>query len=114
MKLCEQCGVAEIPDASKRNPKKYCAACAAERKRESRRRRWRRERLARAAEPHPRFTNRRRRTCLSCGKEFMSWGPGNRRCGHCKEDPLWRDCSWRMPMRLRLPAGCQEEASGDG
>ena len=105
MKLCEQCGVAEIPDASKRNPKKYCAACAAERKRESRRRRWRRERLARAAEPHPRFTNRRRRTCLSCGKEFMSWGPGNRRCKHCQEDPFWLKASIMQTKRLWLPAG---------
>ena len=105
MKLCEQCGTAEIPSTSKRSHRRFCAECLAARDRANRHARRRRQRRLRAAEPHPRFTGRKRRTCLTCGKEFSSAWAGNRRCPHCKEDPLWRDCSWRMPMRLWLPSG---------
>ena len=106
MKLCEQCGTAEIPSTGKGNNKRqYCAECAAERVRASRHARLRRQRRLRAAEPHPRFTGRKRRTCLKCGKEFLSAWAGNRRCPHCKEDPLWLNASIMLPKRLWLPSG---------
>lgn len=32
---------------------------------------------------------RKMRVCLACGREFLSEGPGNRRCERCKEDPIY-------------------------
>ncbi|NQT19599.1 MAG: hypothetical protein HQ592_07835 [Planctomycetes bacterium] len=29
------------------------------------------------------------RVCLACEREFLSDGPGNRRCPACKEDPMY-------------------------
>ena len=37
--------------------------------------------------PHrkpPTQTKTRQRNCLSCGKRFQSWGPGNRMCSYCR------------------------------
>ena len=41
--------------------------------------------------PHMRhITNKdyKERKCLSCGRQFMSEGPSNRRCGRCSEGEI--------------------------
>ena len=38
---------------------------------------------------------RKMRVCLACRSEFLSEGPGNRRCEHCKEDPVYTTMSVR-------------------
>lgn len=32
----------------------------------------------------PKSIDKRTRKCLTCGNDFMSWGPGNRMCTDCK------------------------------
>lgn len=50
------------------------------------------------------------RVCLRCGDEFLSWGPGNRRCAKCKRALEAGVSGW--PRRVHVPdaelAGCLE------
>ena len=87
MKLCKECGVVEIVER-----RTFCRACGEERRREQSQENARRQRAR--MRPNPQWAmrpnpQRKVRTCLTCGKGFLSDGPGNRRCRRCKRDPIY-------------------------
>jgi len=87
MKLCKQCGVVEIVER-----RTFCRACGEERHRQQSRENMRGQRAYIRKNPQwAKLLNpqRKMRTCLTCDKEFMSDGPGNRRCWSCKQDPAY-------------------------
>ena len=84
-KTCALCG------APIRRACKYCSACALIAQRRKKRE-WRKRKTAlrkRPAREQNRF-QKKPRSCLACGKEFMSAGPWNRRCPACRHDEAFR------------------------
>jgi len=54
--------------------------------------------------------NHKERTCLKCGKLFMSNGPGNRLCRDCQADNLKYSKSQTNNVKITLKRGeCIEQ-----
>ena len=62
-----------------------------------------------AAPPVRVNSQRKRRTCLMCGREFMSDGPGYRRCDRC--DRLIERSPSAVPVAHRIPGADRRRVS---
>jgi hypothetical protein len=56
------------------------------------------------SKPQPRKASVKKRTCLKCDKPFVSWGPGNRRCGNCTSSHE-HGATPEQSYRLVVPSG---------
>lgn len=91
MRSCQLCGTKPVHSKYAR----YCRGCADRRLKERRDAANKREK---SKHPVPRLSARLRRqrksrTCLRCGKDFMSDGPGNRICGLCNQRYEYREAA---------------------
>jgi len=82
LRLCKDCG---RPFPPRNGKHKRCSECgqAANRQNAAKRSAAYYDNEMRRPRPKP-----KPRTCLMCGREFSSWGPGNRRCPTCDKRNL--------------------------
>ena len=51
----------------------------------------------------PQNTDKKLRTCLMCDRQFMSWGPANRKCTGCRQTKTHLDGDDLEPYELHIP-----------